>query len=284
MLRMGSHDFQSRKEALVMRKFMGLNIAPILLFCGVSLGMAGTLQKEFKKQFDFGSGGEMRVENVNGRIHVEAWEKEQVDVFAEIEVRAWDREAAEAFLDEVEIVVDERAGYLSFEVDYPRVRGSGSVWDAIFGRNRRPQVKVDFWIRVPGETDIDLSSVNGHIRVCEIDGFADLGTTNGSIEAEDMKGSVDAHTTNGGIRVELREFQSGEELSCRTTNGQIRLTLPHEVEADVTASTVNGRISTDFPMEIRGRYAGKNIRGQINEGGGLIELKTVNGSIHIYER
>ena len=71
-----------------------------------------------------------------------------------------------------------------------------------------------------------------------------------------MKGSVDAHTTNGGIRVELREFQSGEELSCRTTNGQIRLTLPHEVQADVTASTVNGTISTDFPMEIRGRFDG----------------------------
>jgi DUF4097 and DUF4098 domain-containing protein YvlB len=254
----------------------------ILVLGSVGILVGSTVRKEFKKTFDFPPGREVTVKNTNGIISVEPWDRASVEVFAEIEVKAGSRRDAEAFMEKVEILIDKRHDRLSVETEYPRIRGGDSIWDWIFG-GRKPQVKVDFWIRVPSRTDIDLKSTNGRVEARDVEGKTHLRTTNGQIEAEGMKGSVDAHTVNGGIRVELTEVNRDGEMSFHTTNGGIKLYLPEDVRADIEASTVNGGISTDFPLEVRGRFNRKRIRGRINGGGGLIELHTVNGSIRIYE-
>ncbi|MFH1942269.1 MAG: DUF4097 family beta strand repeat-containing protein [bacterium] len=256
----------------------------ILVFGSVGLLMASTVKKEFKKRFDFAPGGEVSVKNVNGNICLEPWDEESVEVYAEIEVKAGSRREAEAFMEKVEIVIDHGRGRLSVETDYPKSRGGDSIWDAIFRGGRKPQVKVDFWIKMPSRTNLIVKSVNGRVEARDVEGKAELSTTNGQIQAEGMRGSVDAHTTNGGIRVELTEFDSRGQMSFKTTNGSITVTLPEDVKADIEVSTVNGGVSTDFPVEVRGKFIGKRIRGTINGGGGLIDLHTVNGSIRIYER
>ena len=257
----------------------------VLLFLlgGVGLLMGSTVKKEFKKRFDFQTGGEVDVKNVNGNIYVETWDKEFVEVYAEIEVKARSRREAEAFMEKVKILIDHDRNRLLVETNYPKFRGGGSIWDWIFG-GKKPQVKVEFWIRVPAKTDIGLKTVNGRVLARDVEGRAKLATTNGNIKAEGIRGSVDASLTNGGISVELAELNFDEDMSLRTTNGSIKLYLPEDVEADVDASTVNGSVSTDFPLEVRGRFIGKRIRGRINGGGNVIDLHTVNGSIRIYER
>ena len=256
-------------------------LALVFIVGNLGLLQGSTQTKEFKKSFGFRPGGEVAVKNVNGNIHVRSWDVDSVEVFAEIEVKAGSRRDAEEFMKRVKIVTDLRRGRLSVEPDYPKSRGGGGFLDWIFGR--KPQVKVEFWVRVPGKTDLQLKSVNGNVKVRDVAGRAEFGTTNGSIEAEGMEGAVDAHSVNGGIRVELREVDRHEEMSFHTTNGSIKIYLPSDVEADIEASSVNGGISTDFPLEVRGKFNRKRIRGRINGGGGLIDLHTVNGSIRLYE-
>jgi hypothetical protein len=256
---------------------------------GVVFGYAGllmgsTISRDFEERLDFSAGGEVRVKNVNGVISVEPWDEDAVLVLAKIEVKARHREDAEAFMERVEIIVERRGDRLSVEPDYPHTGGGDGVWGWLFGGGRKPRVKVDFLIRVPTLTHLALKSVNGPVRVRDIEGRAELGTTNGRIEAEGMRGSVDAHTTNGSLLVELEAFDRDEEMSLRTTNGGIKVYLPEGVEADIEASTVNGSISTDFSLDVRGKFIGKRVNGRINGGGGLIDLHTVNGSIRIYER
>jgi len=75
----------------------------------------------------------------------------------------------------------------------------------------------------------------------------------------------------------------GEDMVFRTTNGGITLSIPAATQANLTARTTNGSIKTDFPITVQGTFSRNRLEGELNGGGGSIELRTTNGSIHIEE-
>ena len=248
------------------------------LFLASSLD-AATATREFRETVPFASGNELQVENVNGRVSVSSWDREEVEIYAEITVKASSKRRAEDFMDEVEIRIDKFSRGLRVEPDYPRP-GGGGFWSWIFGR-RPPQVEVNFWIKVPRRSDLELRTVNGTVSVEDVDGRFRLKTTNGRILAERIEGSLDASTVNGRIRVEFDRVDPEGDVSLKAVNGSVRIYLPEDVQADVRASAVNGSVETDFPLERTGKYARKSLRGSLNGGGAAIEIETVNGSIDI---
>lgn len=253
----------------------------LILIWGVSVCFGGTITREYHEEHEF-DGDLVSVESVNGKIFVETWSKNSVDVYAEIEVRSSDKSAAREFMDNVEIVVRDRGDELQIRVDKPH-EGGGSFWDWVAGSGK-PSLTVNFTIKVPEEMDIDASSVNGTVEVVGVEGHVEISTTNGKIQTEDIAGPVVAHTTNGSIDVDISADELDDDVSLHTVNGSIRISLDKDIEADVEVSTVNGSINTDFPLTVQGKWGPKNISGEINGGGPKIELETVNGSVSIVER
>ena len=238
-----------------------------------------TLTSRFDETYDFRSGGQVAVENVNGKVVVESWDKEAVRVQAEIEVRARSRKVARDFLDRVEIVVRRSGGRMIIKTEHPKIHG-GSLLDAIFGSSK-PSLRVDFRILVPRSCNVDVESVNGAVEARDVVGRAELRTTNGRIVGRGLVGSVDASTTNGSIRMELLEVASDDEIRLRTVNGSVKLYLPEDAGADLEVKTVNGSIRTDFPLEVKGKWGPKKLWGEINGGGAEIRVSTVNGSASV---
>jgi DUF4097 and DUF4098 domain-containing protein YvlB len=87
-------------------------------------------------------------------------------------------------------------------------------------------------------------------------------------------------------------------MAFSTIDGDIDITFPERIKADITAKNVDGSIYTDFDMEvIPGSVQkiekvktvpeslfgmmGNTVRGKINGGGMDIQIKTVDGSIYI---
>ncbi len=241
-------------------------------------GLCSSITREFNKTFDF-DGDEVNIRTVNGRIFIESWNKDVVDVNAEIKVRASSKSLAREYLKNIEIVVRERGDVLIIKVEQPHDRG-GSFMDWIFGGGK-PNVTVNFWIKTPEEMDIEASSVNGSVEAVGIVGQASIRTTNGKIVAEEIKGAVQASTTNGSIFVNIQAHNLDDDIDLHTVNGSIKLIVDRDIEADVNISTVNGSISTDFPLEVKGKWGPKKANGEINGGGPLIKLETVNGSVAI---
>lgn len=262
-----------------MNKFAKISLF-FLLCAGIAIVYGGTITREYHEAHEF-DGEQVAVETVNGKIYIETWQRETVDVYAEIEVRSNSKSAAREFMDNVEIVVRRRGESLDISVERPQDKG-GSLWDWFSGG--KPSLTVNFSIKVPEHMDIEASSVNGAIDVVGIEGRAFLSTTNGKILAEEIAGSVEAHTTNGSIFVDIRTTDLQDDVSLHTVNGSIRLALEPGIKADINISTVNGSINTDFPLEVRGKWGPKNVSGEINGGGAQIELETVNGSVTIMER
>ena len=251
----------------------------LITIFSASIIFAGTLEDDFSKTIDFGDNGKISVQNRNGKIVVEGWDKSSVKIEATKQVRGSSRKKVDEFMEHLKIRVEENNDEINIETDFPN-KDSGFL-DWMFGNGMNASVEYHIW--VPYKSNLKLRSSNGRVEALNIEGNLILETTNGKIVAEEIKGSVDAHTTNGSINIHLLEFKPDDDLGFFTTNGGIKAYLPREAKFDLRASTTNGSIDSEFPLEVRGKYNSKRVRGKINGGGTLLEMQTTNGSIHIYE-
>ncbi|MFB0565912.1 MAG: DUF4097 domain-containing protein [Candidatus Aminicenantaceae bacterium] len=125
-------------------------------------------------------------------------------------------------------------------------------------------------------------STNGKVALDGASGDVSLSTTNGSIEASHVKGELEAETTNGSIELDMESIE--DKVKAETVNGGIALRLGSsgKIDVDLKAKTVNGTIYLDVPVTFKTiRKSKHSLEGKIGQGGILVYLKTVNGSIRI---
>ena len=261
------------KKAIMISLFL-LFIAPLSL-------NAQTATDEFHKIISFKSGGKVSVSNTNGYINAESWDKDQVKIDAEIRVKTeWGSSVdAEEIIKKVKIEIDESGDRLRIEADYPKKKHGVSDWN--FNNDERYTVIVDYSIKIPVETDLNLDSVNGAVKAENLKGEISLKSVNGSVSASDINGSIEASTVNGVIKARSTHLDKSDDIHLSSVNGSVRLSLPSDLAADIHASTLNGGISTDFPVTVTGKFRGKKIDGKVNGGGSSIDLSSVNGGISI---
>ena len=154
----------------------------------------------------------------------------------------------------------------------------------------------DLRIKVPAHSSVHLSAVNGgDLHVSGVEGEIELSNVNGSIEGHDLAGSVVAHTTNGSIKLALRRLDAGKPMAFSTLNGDVDVTFPAALKADVRMRSDRGDIYSDFEVGAADhavtqdtRKDGKRhievsheIHGAVNGGGPEILFKTFNGDIFL---
>ncbi|MBP1766252.1 MAG: hypothetical protein H6P98_367 [Candidatus Aminicenantes bacterium] len=250
--------------------FMGLTPAP------------EDSQEEFQKTLPLNSAGTFSLKNVNGEVRISTWKE------AKVEIKALKKTSKDVQnLQKVKIEVTASAAAVSIDTVYPKHENTG--------------VSVDYDIQVPegitlGGVDsvnggvhitgpfgrVTASTTNGSVHVEDASGNLRLETTNGDVEAVRIAGPVDAHTTNGDITLELTKLEAA--VTAETTNGGVTLRLGggQETNGLFEAETTNGSLSFDIPVTMQSlEKSRRHLRGQIGQGGPLVSLKTVNGSIRL---
>jgi DUF4097 and DUF4098 domain-containing protein YvlB len=235
--------------------------------------------KTLHRQAPLPEGKTVVVDNRNGNVEVLGWSKDSIDVTAEVEVRSRRHSDQERTLESVRIKIEPKGDRLMVEADSPEAEGGSGFWDWIFGKHI--QVSIDFHIRVPDKSDLNLETANGNVRVKEVQGRLRLESTNGNVEAEGASGTVEAETTNGNAEVRCGILKAVDRITCRTTNGDVSAVLSEKTEADVEMSTVNGKVNCGFPITVQGGISSNRIHGRIGQGGGTIHLSTVNGNARL---
>ena len=77
--------------------------------------------------------------------------------------------------------------------------------------------------------------------------------------------------------------EGGVKLGC--TNGGIKLRLPRDAKATISASITNGGISAgDLPIETSGENSRRRLDGRLNGGGARIDIEGTNGGITLTGR
>ena len=232
---------------------------------------AGAEYEEIVDQsYPLTAGGSVALDNVNGDVSIEVWERNEVRVYA---VKS---ASSQELLDGLEVKIDTDNNQVRIDTRYPSMSGSDD------GHHRF--TKVEYTLTVPRTAMLDeIDLVNGNLAVVGVEGGVDVDTVNGNIVVRDCAGSADLGTVNGSVEAHVDRLASGNKLDMESVNGQLDLYLASSIGADLRAESVNGSLKNDFGIDVhKGKYVGSDFRGSIGGGGADVSLETVNGSINVH--
>jgi hypothetical protein len=223
------------------------------------------------------TGQTVEIKGVNGDIIA------QRAAGGEIEVRA-EKRAGRSDVNAVRIEIVDHGEGVTLCAVYPSSRGRENTCEPGSGGRsniRNNDVRVTFYVSVPENVAFRGSTVNGDVEVHDLASDVGAKSVNGDIEIS-TTGFAEASTINGSIDAAMERYNMEAGLSFSTVNGSISLDLPDDVNADLNAKWVNGRLEADLPFRLIGRASRHSAKGVLGEGGPELNLKTVNGSIHVF--
>ena len=167
-------------------------------------------------------------------------------------------------------------------------------------RNNSLSNPASFALRVPRHTTLVLNVLtDGDIKIEQVHGEMEVNAIGGNVTLTDVSGSVVAHAMSGDVNVTLKEIDPGKPMSFSSMSGNIDVTFPEDLKANVSMSTVNGgEIYSGFDIKVdstrdrvtaddsekeagSGLKIGSSVKGSINGGGPEIQFRTYSGNIYI---
>ncbi len=244
--------------------------AVVVLACVLFSGLPvfANTDQVFQKTYPLPSGGQFLLDNVNGSVQVEGWDRDEVEVRA---VKSSDTTNDDTRdLDLVKIEVESHPGEVNVHTRYPDGEGV--------------EVAVEYHIRVPNRVLLgSVKTVNGSLLVRGVEGGGELKSVNGNVEVLESSGRFNAKTTNGNLRLEFRHLNDGAPMKLETVNGSVVLGLPSNASADLNLRNMNCDMYSEFPVTSASELPGaRAYRGKLGHGGGgPISVRTVNGGIRL---
>jgi len=239
--------------------------AVFVLVLGAALAAADQPYEEFFDQtYAVSSTAAVSLENVNGDVSIEVWDRD------EVWVKAVKRASSPELLSKLQIDVAATDDSVRIDTDYQRTNDHGHR-------------SVEYTLMVPRQARIeDVELVNGDLSISGVEGGVEADCVNGGMEVRDVGGTIHLESVNGSIECSTGSHL-GNSVSLSAVNGTIDLHLASGTSAHITAETVNGRLSNDLGFEVRkGKYVGASMSGTIGGGGPTVELETVNGAIAVH--
>jgi hypothetical protein len=281
--------------------------------------IVGRADKTFTLSESVAAGGWVRVATFNGRIEITSGGSGPVEIRAVKDVRRGEIE------DIGFVVRREKGGLTICAVwdDGDECNEDGGYHGINRGRDwsRNHQGQVDFTIQIPAGTRVRAGSGNGDVRISgagaeviastgngrvniagssgevhastgngdvtvqDATGPVEVSTGSGAVRVVTSTGPVSANSGNGDIDVSIGKLDRVPDMSFTTGNGQVRLTLPSGLGAELDASTGNGSVTTDFPVTLRsGRLDPSRLRGTLGSGGGRLTISSGNGDVEILRK
>ena len=157
--------------------------------------------------------------------------------------------------------------------------------------------KVVLTARIPRRADLDISTVNyGEIIVRDIEGRLQLNNANGPITATGINGSVIAESINEDVDIAFTRIAGDDAMALSSINGDLTLAMPDDAGVQLQIDNARGEIYSDFEVEVQpsqpiiertDNRSGVEVRvesvivANVNGGGTVVRLKTLNGDIAV---
>jgi hypothetical protein len=265
----------------------------IFLFLAPCLAQNGSLLKRttYKTEtVEFGAGGTVTIAGApDGSITVEGWQQNSVEITAEIEVQA----ASEADLAELAkvngFIVDDSFGHI-------RISSVGTYDKSYMKRvaKKFPKnllampFKIDYKIKVPvycdvnidgGRGDLNLSNVEGMLRINYLESNAKLNLIGGTVIATVGKGEIQIIFPNRSWRGRSADIQ----LAAGTMSVQMPLNLNANIDAKVLRVGQIENVFTVLKPRDRTKFTEKSMQAKAGSGGAALSFTVGDGTLKILE-
>lgn len=237
--------------------------------CNLHLGTGIEARDNWTRTYAVTPGATLDVRETNGRIHVEATDGDKIEVSAERVATAPTEEAAKAALKDFTIAETASPGRVELN---STARG--------FQLTLHLSVRVDYDIKVPRSVNVTIKTTNGAVDVAGLGGALTVDATNGRITGTGLGSGADVSSINGRLNLEFARLGDAG-VRCRTTNGQIVVTIPSASKATIAARVVNGVIHTENLTVQSTEASRRRLDATVGGGGPEIRLEATNGEIRI---
>ena len=247
---------------------------------GIAIGILSTtdpFQQSFARTLPLSAKGQVRLDNVSGRIEIAGWDRN------EVAIRALKHGKVQESVETVKINVTSSPDEILIHTEMPH-NENGFSWSRLWSGNwAEDNAVVDYALQVPHNVKLkSVSSVNGNIVIEDVLGDIEASTVNGKAQITGAAGSLKLSSVNGRIDAGLNSLDRGQSVSLSTVNGHIEATLPSTANARVSATTVNGGISSDFPALVVSKEfpLSSKLKGTLGNGDANVTASSVNGRIN----
>jgi hypothetical protein len=226
-----------------------------LLVLSSAAGLAHAAEPPFEKTLPAELRGVVEISNFSGNTDVSGWDKPEVEVQADTDPGV-DR-----------ITTESDHGHIAIKVivSHP---GTG------------PYLRV----RIPRESELDVTGVSADINASDVEGELTLKTLSGRIKADVFQKDVEAKTVSGDIALRGRGKEAGAAgIHVSSISGSIRV---DRAGGDLEATNVSGdmNLRLDHPahdVRIHSTSGDVVFEGKMAQGGNL-EAQTVSGDLSIH--
>jgi DUF4097 and DUF4098 domain-containing protein YvlB len=230
----------------------------------IALGAISAYGQDFQKSYTIPSGGSIRIGTVSGDVAVTGYDGEAIIVRGI-------KKGADADL--VQIEDRSTPGSVDIHVKYPE------------GHNHT-EASVDFEVQAPRSIAYKydhISSVSGDVSVSDITGKVHASAVSGDVHVSGVTGSVNAASVSGDVDVNISGLEGVDDMKFSAVSGDVKVTLPSTLDADVEISTLSGEIDTNFPLEIKKEQfaPGRRASGKLGDGTRRLKMSSVSGSISL---
>ena len=241
----------------------------------------------------------MIIKNISGSILIEGTQSNNVSVDVEKVIKAESQKDLQEGIRDITLGIVKTGDSIILFTDSPYATlniENGKVlyrWDNDFGEIDY-RFSFDYSVKVPYGTLVDISTVDqGDVRIIDTGATVSASNVNGSVYLEKITAVTKASSVNGVVECEITE-KPIDDCSFNTINGDIRITTPSNLSADVSYDAMHGSFYTDFDIQIlpgrieRTKESSKNgteykieKNPQFRIGAGEVNMwfKTINGDM-----
>ena len=256
------------------------------LFAAVVLLAVSARADEWNKTYQVSGTPELQITTSDAGVEVQSWDKNEVG----IQVKTENIKIGSGY-NELRVTAHQQGNNVTLEVREPHSFGIHFGWTHI-----RELVVVN----VPRAANLHVHTQDGHIRVEQVSGNLDLSSGDGSQEVRKANGTLRAHAGDGHVHVAgrfdaldvktgdgsieavaLPGSKIGTGWTLHTGDGHLDLRLPEKIGAELDIHTGDGHIDLHLPVQVTGRMGSNAMHGILNGGGGLVTLRSGDGSIKV---
>ena len=247
-----------------------------------------TITRHESRRFSYG--GSVTITGApNGSVTVEGWQRNEVEITADIELHA----ASEADLSRLAIVnnfaIDEDANHL-------RVLTTGTH-DRVFMKRVAKDFpkaliglpwKIDYHIRVPALTDLEISAGIGPLRLSGVEGMIRLNALQSDADLSLTGGSVYVVVQSGTVNVTIPAMSwHGLGAEVKLASGNLSVGFMPGFSGDINAEVLRaGEVKNSFvtldPRE-SGSITPRSLRARTGNGGATLIFTVGDGMIQIQQ-
>lgn len=235
------------------------SFAAVLTLGCASLAAAAT--KNIDRTLPLNATGTVVLDAHNGRIHVQTWDRPQIEVHVRID---WPGVSTSSYrYRDASVDVDGSSDRVSIRWHYDD--NAWSLWDVFGGNWIAPDVEYN--ITAPKTAHLQIHTHNART---EITGFA---------------GALDLSTHNGSTRVDFASFTHDARVEMH--NGSVEFNLPSNSKFNFESRGHHARVDSDFAPVTHASYSGwreSNVGGTVNGGGSDIRIVSHNGVVRLHSK